>query len=603
MSGFAGIVNLDGAPVDSRLLENLTEYLRFRGPDAIGVWHNGPVGFGHTLLRTTDESENEKQPFSLDGSVWIVADARVDGREDLIAKMAPAEERQVLAARPDVELLLRAYLKWGEACVDHVIGDFSFAVWDAPRRTLFCARDHFGVKLFYYAKIGNTLIFSNTLNCIRRHPDVPSTLNELAIADFLLADWNRDVARTSFEHIHRIPPAHTLSVARSLPEPRCYWRLTPREVRYQRASDYVERCRELLAQSVADRLRTRNVGVWMSGGLDSPLVAGYAKRALAARYADFDLRAYTVVYDWIIRDTERPFAQAAADGIGIPIHFLIGDEYKPYGRPPFAWPQPCHDPLEWIELDQHSEVQERSRVVLSGYGGDPLLTSSSLYAFEMLGSGKIGELIWGSAQFLLHQHTLPRYGIRTALRRLRKVEPPRPPLPNWINPSFAKRLDLETRWKTLRDESLLQTPGRESACHSATHPVWQYRFESLDPGVTRFQIESRHPFFDVRLSQFLVGLPVLPWTMKKCIIRACGEGILPERVRLRPKTPLRGSPVFEHARRGAYTDWIGESGLSPQLAEYVDCGRVPSSVAGSASEFWVNLRPVSLNNWLRTYNE
>src|SRR5206468_7575968 len=185
------------APVDHGVLRRLTGFMSFRGPDAQETWVDDNVGFGHTLLRTTEESEREHQPFTLDGRVWIVSDARVDAQADLIGKLASHGE-YVERGAPDVELLLRAYRTWGERCVDHLLGDFAFAVWDGPRKRLFCARDHLGVKPFFYAHLGETVIVSNTLDCIRQHPAVSDKLNDLAIADFLLFDLNQDVATTSF---------------------------------------------------------------------------------------------------------------------------------------------------------------------------------------------------------------------------------------------------------------------------------------------------------------------------------------------------------------------------------------------------------------------
>lgn len=114
MSGIVGIVNLDGAPVSRLLLKEMTDHLAFRGPDAQNMWIEGEVGFGHTMLRTTWESEGEHQPFSLDGQVWITADARVDDRENLVEKLASKGQEVVSAAAPDAELILRAYHAWGE---------------------------------------------------------------------------------------------------------------------------------------------------------------------------------------------------------------------------------------------------------------------------------------------------------------------------------------------------------------------------------------------------------------------------------------------------------------------------------------------------------
>ena len=108
----------------------------------------------------------------------------------------------------DVELILRAYHAWGENCVEHLLGDFAFGIWDSARQHLFCARDHMGVKPFYYAHIGQLVVFSNTLDCVRLHPAVSDKLNDLAIADFLILEVNQDPATTSFADIQRLAPAH-----------------------------------------------------------------------------------------------------------------------------------------------------------------------------------------------------------------------------------------------------------------------------------------------------------------------------------------------------------------------------------------------------------
>jgi len=118
MSGIVGIVHFDGAPVDRALLRRMTNFMSFRGQDEQRVSVDGNVGFGHALLRATEESGRESQPFTLDGHVWIVADARVDAQADLIRKLA-ARGEPVDGGVTDVELLLRAYGTWGEECVEH----------------------------------------------------------------------------------------------------------------------------------------------------------------------------------------------------------------------------------------------------------------------------------------------------------------------------------------------------------------------------------------------------------------------------------------------------------------------------------------------------
>ena len=222
MSGIAGVFHLDGRPVDRALIEAMTDSIAFRGPDGQQVWTGGCVAFGHSLLKTTFEAETESQPASMDGQVWITADARIDGRDDLARELGlpPAA-----LSRPDCELIIHAYARWGEACVEHLLGDFAFAIWDARARKLFCARDHFGIKPFYYAHLGSAFAFSNTLNCVREHPTVSDELNEQAIADFLVFDYNHEIATTTFADIRRLPPAHTLVVTSGGVVVRRYWSL------------------------------------------------------------------------------------------------------------------------------------------------------------------------------------------------------------------------------------------------------------------------------------------------------------------------------------------------------------------------------------------
>src|SRR5688572_13109610 len=116
MSGICGIIRLDGTPVNHQVLARMTAYMAFRGPDAQDTWVNDACGLGHTMLRTTFESEHEHQPHSLDGQVWITADARIDGQAELRNKLK-AQGRIVPATVPDCELILHAYQAWGDDCV------------------------------------------------------------------------------------------------------------------------------------------------------------------------------------------------------------------------------------------------------------------------------------------------------------------------------------------------------------------------------------------------------------------------------------------------------------------------------------------------------
>ena len=602
MSGIVGFVNQAGEPVDRELLGRLTECLAFRGPDAQEVWLDGPVGFGHSLLQTVEDTSPECQPCSLDGQVWISADARIDGRADLIRKLSGHVGADLKNAT-DAELILHAYHVWGEDCLQHLIGDFAFAIWDGPRRRLFCARDHLGVKPFYYADPGRVLVFSNTLNCIRRHPDVSDRLNDLAIADFLLFGYNQDPATTSFADIRRLPAAHSLTWQQGgAVQVRRYWNLpTEGIVRYPRQRDYVDCFQELLNQAVADCLRTDKVGVFMSGGLDSPLVTAIARDLLAKQSPGFDLHCYTSVFDRLIQDEERYYAGAVARHLQVPIEFLPQDDYALYERQSeLRWPEPSHDPCGAASADLINLAASRSRVVLTGEGGDEILYPSKSYIYGLARGLRLAPLAAGVGRCLFLYGHVPQVGFKTALGRWRNGRSqPGEGYPGWLNPGFADRLELPARWKRLNRTFVPEHSVRPEACAFLASPLIQGFFEAYDPGTTGVPVEIRHPLMDVRLLRYALTLPPLPWCVDKIMLRELAKGRLPEKIRRRPKTPLAEYPELSLVRRPG-SRWLDAFEPCDQLALYVRRAAVPPVSAETDRErLWINLRPLSLNYWLQ----
>ena len=602
MSGIVGIVNLDGAPVERKLLEHLTKSMTNRGPDAQDVWIDGSVGFGHTLLATTNESKHEHQPCSLDGQVWITADARIDGRSDLIAKLG---EQLRLDNVTDVELILRAYQVWGEGCVQHLIGDFAFAIWDGRRQRLFCARDQLGVKLFYYARVGNSLIFSNTLNCIRLHPQVSNRLNEQAIADFLLFDMNYNLETTTFADIGCLLAAHTLTLSDGEVKCQRYWTLpVPEMIRYKRDQDYVDRFKEVMGMAVSDRLRTEKVAVLFSGGLDSTTIAATALEVARQQSQPLDLQAFTVVYDRLIPDTERYYAGIAAKALNIPLNYLVADDYKLYegwGKPELHTPEPSHNPQSILSFYHYKQVANHSRVALYGQGGDEALKGSMVV--EMFRGIFFGDVVADVGRCVLKHRLRPPVGLGIVpwLRRLREREPQSSSYPNWLDLDFAESLNLSARWDLImNDNPKVIHPYRPKAYQYLISPLWQSLFTCLDPGVSHVPVEVRLPFLDLRLLDYALALPPLPWCVRKHILRVAMGGMLPEEIIQRPKAPLAGDPVSMHVSQGQ-KPWQKLTDM-PELQKYVNV-KVLMQEAGENMNVWPvweSLRPVSFCYWLQS---
>ncbi len=599
-----GIVNLDGAPIERQALDEMTNFMAFRGPDAQETWVDRAAGFGHAMLRTTPESANERQPCSLDGKAWITADARIDAQGELKKKLA-GKGRRALEAATDAQLILHAYHAWGEDCVKHLIGDFAFAIWDGPQERLFCARDHFGVKPFFYAHLGQRIAFSNTLDCVRRCPGVRATLNDLAIADFLLFDMNQDPGTTAFADIRRLPPAQCMTWSAAGLRLKCYWTLpVDAQIHYRAAGDYVAHFQELLGVAVADRLRTRNVAISMSGGLDSPSIAVTAKMLLAGQPQPFELRAHTLVYDSLIPDRERYFSEMVAQKLAIPIRYCVADDYRLYEqfeRPGASFPEPFHEPEGAATFDLFRAQSSHCRVLLTGWDGDALLNESPKPYFRALLKGRdYGRLLSGTIRYAISQRRLVPSGIRTPFEQ-RRASAGRdvPSYPQWLVPALEKQFALRSRWEQVNSAQPVSHPIRPYA-----HRIFSYLtkvsnfFDRYDAGVTRLPLETRHPMIDLRLLEFSLSLPPFPWCVKKEILRRAMEGLLPEPVRLRPKTPLAILPGLEMLRRDD-AQWVDRFVAAPGLDSYVDRKKIPAArKSDDPEEAWTNLRPLSLNFWL-----
>jgi asparagine synthase (glutamine-hydrolysing) len=604
MSGIGGILNLDGAPIDRVLLKRLTNSLLFRGPDAQRMWFRGQIGFGHTLLRSTTRSEDDGQPLSLDGQTWIVSDARVDGRRDLIATLQP-RDYDSLAEATDAELILRAYHAWGEKCLEHLIGDFVFAIWNSRTRSLFCARDQMGIKPFFYAHLGPLFIFSNTLDCIRQHPAVSDRLNDLSIADFLLFDLIQDASATAFAEIQRLPPAHSLLCEQDALSIRRYWQPSiTSTVHYRRAADYVDRFNELLDTAVADRLRAKSACIFMSGGLDSPTVAASAMRVSARSGGTCSPWAYTQVFDSLIPHDERHYAGLVADALKIPIEYRADDHLRLFQfaeQPEYRSPEPVHTAWPDVTTDQLRRVETVSRVVLTGYGADPLFSSRITVHFrELLRQKRFDRALADAARYLTVEGRLSRLYLRT---RWRILFAPRQAqfgfLPPWLNDDFARRLNLRDRWEHFAATVLPGNAVRPEAHEVTFAPFWPDLFNSHDAGVTGVPVEVRHPFFDLRLMNYLLALPRLPWCCDKELLREAARGVLPDAVRLRRKSPLRADPLLRLLQRPEAVG-INRFVPLPELGRYIAPDRIPQTIdTKDVWSAWVHLGPLSLNYWLR----
>ena len=559
MSGICGILKLDGSPIDPTILNAMTQFMRFRGPDDLGQWIEGPAGLGHTLLKTT--AQCRPLPMGLE-QVWITADARIDDQQTLRQKLRKAG-RKINVEASDAELILQAYLVWGERCVDHLLGDFTFALWDARSGHLLCARDHFGIKPFFYAQAGKTLVFSNTLDSVRQHPEISKQLNDLFMADFLLFGSSEEPTATAFEQIHRLPAGHLLSWnPREGLRIRSYWSL-PDEwgLHEMPPCDHVAAFSEVLETAVSDRLRTHQIGVELSGGMDSTSIAAVSRKLLHQRYgANASLQALCSGYREWMPDKEPQLARQVASHLGIPIHVLMSEDHRLFDdakEVTFNHPEPCMELQPTLAEANRQVAASLSRVWLSGWDGDALLSESLRPHLRSLASqGRYWMLVSSVLRAGLNHGHLYGPSLKGLARQLgkafqsgHKVQSTEE-FPTWLDADLVNRLNLRDRWKekaSFEPSNHLRRPYAYTILKAMAQNGQM--FDEHDAGVSGVPIVYRHPLMDLRLVRFCLALPLEPWVIKKHILRKAMADLLPREIIRRPKTPLVGSPIVPMLQR------------------------------------------------------
>jgi len=282
LSAIFGLVRVDGDGLPGQALEAMSSAQADHGGDGGGIWALGGAGLGQQLKFVTPEDRFERQPLvSPDGLRVLVSDGRIDNRPELCGELGlPWPVRAV----PDSAFILAAYERWGTDCGQHLVGSFSFALWDAGQKRLLVARSPFGAKQVFFHQAAGFFAFATMPRALFALPGVPRRLCLESIADSLIL-VPLEPGASLFQGIRSLEPGHVLTVDRRGCQVRAFWRPELRhELRLRRDEEYVEAFTERFDRVVADHLRSLSpVGVLMSGGLDSTSVAATAAPLLARR--------------------------------------------------------------------------------------------------------------------------------------------------------------------------------------------------------------------------------------------------------------------------------------------------------------------------------
>ncbi|HEX6250793.1 MAG TPA: asparagine synthase-related protein [Gemmatimonadaceae bacterium] len=594
MSGIAAAVCPAARPADTEYFRRWARSLAELATEGAVNLHCGERAcLAHAPLHVYPGDPRTQQPVTLDGSSWITADARLDGIEDLRRELR-ANGREPAPAASDAELILHAYGVWGRDCVEHIIGDFAFLLWDEPRQLLLGATDHFGVRPLYYADTAEGLVVSNWGATVHAHRAVDRTPDDAALVAFL-AEGQVPPGATAFTGIRVLQRASRLVYADGRLSIDRYWTLPVEEpLLYADERQYVEQFLELLKVSVADRIRDARAALFMSGGLDSPAIA---VAALSLGIPRSRITAHTAVFDHLIPDNERRYATKVASHLGIPIRIHPADDYVPFER--FAElaaidPVPSHAPLIAAFHDQMEAAASTGAVVITGHGTDAILAPESL-GHLLVGTirGQRRAVLRHAPRHFLMYGRRPPLGILPTLARLRGAWSPRggDSTPDVGRPAWLRRGT---------EEPVADAPSEGSAhpfrrdAYRITAGDWvPATVSSFTPMARRQRASCVHPFIDLRMVRFCLRLPPVPLCWDKHLLRASLADSLPAEITRRPKTPMRADRLLAAVRRRP-PGWLPVTSPGAVTSRYYSWPDFVSLERLMGGDPWIHSRPISL---------
>jgi asparagine synthase (glutamine-hydrolysing) len=513
------------------------------GPAAAGAAGPFSIGLGHRRLAIVDLSQRGHQPMGTeDGRCWVTYNGEIYNHVELRQELRDKGHR--FRSASDTEVLLAAYREWGEDCVTRFNGMFAFAIWDGVRGRLVCARDRLGVKPFYYHWDGERFMFASEIKGLLAGGLRPSP-SPRAIYDYLDRGALDESEGTFFEGVRQLPPAHRLVVDGQRLALARYWDLPSGEPdRDEAPAETVARFCDLFRDAVRIRLRSDvPVGTCLSGGLDSSSIVCLAAALIAEDKAG-PLHAFSSCFEEAAYD-ERRFIRPVLEWTGAKPHYAVPDPQELAATvSQLVWQQ--DEPFgstsifaQWTVMRLAAE--HGVKVLLDGQGADELLAGYhgffGAYFADLLAQGRGVTLLRELGAYRRLHGPLSRHALATLVRALLPA-----PLvgglrgrltgsADWMGKDFRRQWGAPAA-EPARTGSHMQAMQRRLLTGNGLRALLHYE----DRNSMAFGIETRLPFLDYRLVEFLCGVDPAHkirrgWT--KAILRDAMAGILPEEVRRR----------------------------------------------------------------------
>lgn len=565
MCGISGIVNFDGTHVRPVLLQKMMQIIKHRGPDDEGMFCEGGIGLGFVRLSILDLSPLGHQPmFSRDERYVIIFNGEIYNYIELRSELL--KKGYTFKSNTDTEVLLTAFIEWKEEMLHRLNGMFAFVIYDRHEKSIFGARDRFGIKPFYYHLSEDNFVFASEIKPILSTLTAKPTADEHSVFEFLTYNRTDQTARTFFNEVVKLKHGHCfkLSIDPNRPSQQkmviSKWYDLRKEIKepFASAEEFAEAFRESL------KLRLRSdvpIGVCLSGGLDSSSIVS----SLVKHFQKYDLNTFSAVYGVNKTGDESKFINLFKTELSnmysiIPTEHSLLEDFDTFVE---AHGEPVPDGGPYAQYKVMSLAKEHVTVTLDGQGADECLAGYEyffgFYFKSLLRKGKIGTLSSELTKYLYaHRSTL---GIKSFLffmlspkmrRDVRSKEF------GYINTEYFNGHAAES-------SAIASEFYGSSTLTEALINHFEYKLEHLlkweDRNSMYFSLEARVPFLDHNLVERTLSLPeerIINSGSTKHILRQAMKNTLPEPIRTRVDKMGFDSPKDEWFRTTKFQKFIGD---------------------------------------------
>ncbi|PIR89051.1 MAG: asparagine synthase (glutamine-hydrolyzing) [Candidatus Harrisonbacteria bacterium CG10_big_fil_rev_8_21_14_0_10_40_38] len=552
MCGIAGIVDLKNRQVDKSILRAMTESIAHRGPDGEGYFFENGIGLGHRRLSIIDLSSAGSQPMKGKNGSVITYNGEIYNYIELKKELKSKDYK----SKTDTEVLLKAYEKWGIECPKKLNGIFAFAIWDKKQNKFFAARDHCGVKPFFYSTHNGRFYFASEIKALLKG-GVPAKPNQKIIHDYLMYGYYDHTEETFFENIYELPPGHCMEIKNGTIKTWKYWhtenitenkKITDNEAKKEFIS--------ILENSVKIQLRSDvPIGMSISGGLDSSLLAAVVNKTNGGQK---NFLLYHFTYSGKNYEQEIPFVKKISKRLNWkdPVIVKIYPDDMPSAIEKITWheeqPFPGLPTVAWHKLYK-TLGNTGTTVTLEGHGGDEMFAGYDYYAGSYIldlirkKGAKFSEdeikkfitvrkIVKGKElEFILNGlEAYFRGGISADASKITGSE--------FIKKDFADENFREIKFEKPFDSSLSNFQYREFF-----HTKLPRVLRSVDKESMAFGKELRVPILDKRLVEFAFSLPIEQRVRNgsmRFIMREAAKDIIPESIANTPKRSLPNPQRF-----------------------------------------------------------